>query len=109
MTTSLPQDTLALLKRLGVSDAAYAQAGLSARSPITGETVGTLRETTPAEADAAIGRARAVVWPAAAAMWRSTAVRLAARPPRAVACSAVVTRLSDGGASAAAFPERSPT
>ena len=39
MTTSLPKDALALLKRLGVTDSAYASAGLTARSPITGETV----------------------------------------------------------------------
>ena len=37
--TSLPKDTLALLKRLGVADSAYADAGLSARSPITGEAI----------------------------------------------------------------------
>ena len=58
MTTSLPNDALALLKRLGVPESAYASAGLSARSPITGETVATLRETSPAEAEAAIGRAQ---------------------------------------------------
>jgi len=58
MTTSLPNDALALLKRLGVPDSAYAGAGLSARSPITGESVATLRESSPAEAEAAIGRAQ---------------------------------------------------
>ena len=58
MTTSLPNDALALLKRLGVPESAYAGAGLSARSPITGETVATLRETSAAEAEAAIGRAQ---------------------------------------------------
>ncbi|TAJ27764.1 aldehyde dehydrogenase family protein [Bosea sp. (in: a-proteobacteria)] len=85
MTTSLPQDTLALLKRLGVSDAAYAQAGLSARSPITGETVGTLRETTPAEADAAIGRAQAayLAWRKIPAPRRGEFVRLLGEELRA--------------------------
>ena len=53
MTSPLPQDALALLKRLGVTDAAFAATGLAARSPITGESVATLRETSAAEAAAA--------------------------------------------------------
>ena len=85
MTTSLPKDTLALLKRLGVADAAYAQAGLSARSPITGETVATLRETAPAEAEAAIGRARAayLAWRKVPAPRRGEFVRLLGEELRA--------------------------
>ncbi|CAN7313347.1 aldehyde dehydrogenase family protein [Bosea sp. LjRoot90] len=78
MTTSLPKDALALLKRLGVSDSAYASAGLSASSPITGETVATLRETSPAEAEAAIGRAQAAFlnWRKVPAPRRGEFVRL---------------------------------
>lgn len=85
MTTSLPKDTLALLKRLGVADAAYAQAGLSARSPITGETVATLRETAPAEAEAAIGRAQAayLAWRKVPAPRRGEFVRLLGEELRA--------------------------
>ncbi|WID95409.1 aldehyde dehydrogenase family protein [Bosea vestrisii] len=78
MTTSLPKDALALLKRLGVSESAYAGAGLSARSPITGETVATLRETSPAEAEAAIGRAQSafLAWRKVPAPRRGEFVRL---------------------------------
>lgn len=85
MATSLPKDTLALLKRLGVSDAAYADAGLSARSPITGETVVTLRETSPAEAEAAIGRAQSayLAWRKVPAPRRGEFVRLLGEELRA--------------------------
>lgn len=85
MTTSLPNDTLALLKRLGVSDAAYAPTGLSARSPVSGESVATLRETTPAEAEAAIGRAQAafLVWRRVPAPRRGEFVRLLGEELRA--------------------------
>lgn len=78
MTTSLPNDALALLKRLGVADSAYASAGLSARSPITGETVATLRETSAAEAEAAIGRAQSayLAWRKVPAPRRGEFVRL---------------------------------
>ena len=85
MTTSLPKDTLALLERLGVTESAYAQAGLSARSPVTGETVATLRETTPAEAEAAIGRAQAayLAWRKVPAPRRGEFVRLLGEELRA--------------------------
>lgn len=85
MTTPLPKDTLALLKRLGVSEAAYADAGLSARSPITGETVVTLKETSPAEAEAAIGRAQAafLAWRKVPAPRRGEFVRLLGEELRA--------------------------
>lgn len=78
MTTSLPNDALALLKRLGVPESAYASAGLSARSPITGESVATLRETSPAEAEAAIGRAQSafLAWRKVPAPRRGEFVRL---------------------------------
>ena len=54
---SLRNETLALLRRLGVTDAAFAPEGLPARSPITGETLATLRMDGKAETSAAIGRA----------------------------------------------------
>lgn len=50
-------DAKAILKRLGVPDAAFAQAGLPARSPIDGSIIGHLRPDTPEEAKAKIARA----------------------------------------------------
>ncbi|CAH1651486.1 Aldehyde dehydrogenase (NAD+) [Hyphomicrobiales bacterium] len=50
-------EVLAILGRLGVADSVYAAAGLVARSPITGETIATLREDDKAATSAAIGRA----------------------------------------------------
>ncbi|MBX9873620.1 MAG: aldehyde dehydrogenase family protein, partial [Beijerinckiaceae bacterium] len=85
MTSSLPQDALALLKRLGVTDAAFAATGLAARSPITGEAVATLRETSAAEASAAIGRAHAafLAWRKVPAPRRGEFVRLLGEELRA--------------------------
>ncbi len=85
MTSPLPQDVLALLKRLGVTDAAFAAAGLAARSPITGEAVATLRETSAAEASAAIGRAHAafLAWRKVPAPRRGEFVRLLGEELRA--------------------------
>ena len=85
MTSPLPQDALALLKRLGVTDAAFAAAGLAARSPITGESVATLRETSAAEASAAIGRAHAafLAWRKVPAPRRGEFVRLLGEELRA--------------------------
>ncbi len=57
MVQTVRDEALDLLRRLGVSDAAFAPGGRPARSPITGEIIATLRETTPAEAAAAIGSA----------------------------------------------------
>lgn len=85
MTSTLPKDALALLKRLGVADSVFAEKGLTARSPITGETVATLRETTPAEAEAAIGRAQAafLAWRKVPAPRRGEFVRLLGEELRA--------------------------
>ncbi len=55
---SVRADALAILSELGVPAAAFAASGLAARSPITGETVATVRQHDAAEADAMIGRAR---------------------------------------------------
>jgi aldehyde dehydrogenase (NAD+) len=85
MTSPLPKDALALLERLGVTDAAFAASGLVARSPITGETVATLRETTAAAAEAAIGRAQSafLAWRKVPAPRRGEFVRLLAEELRA--------------------------
>ena len=52
------EEALALLTRLGVADSHFGKSGLAARSPITGEIVAHVRETTPAEAQGAIARAQ---------------------------------------------------
>lgn len=50
-------EALSILKRLGVPAAAFAEGGLPARSPITGETIATVRGHTGAEAARAIALA----------------------------------------------------
>ena len=52
-------EALAILSRLGVTDDAFARDGLAAGSPITGETIATVRTAGPKEVGAAIGRAAA--------------------------------------------------
>ncbi len=57
---SLPEQTLALLKQLGVSDAAFHSgkgAGLNARSPITGDSICAVQTQSADETVKAIGRA----------------------------------------------------
>jgi aldehyde dehydrogenase (NAD+) len=49
-------EALAILARLGVTDDAFARDGLAAVSPITGETVATVRAAGPKEVGDAIGR-----------------------------------------------------
>ena len=75
----VPDDALAILNRLGVPESALARHGLPARSPITGEVVAHLRETTPEEASAAIGRAHQafLTWRQVPAPRRGELVRLA--------------------------------
>src|SRR5438132_6860762 len=51
------QEAKLLLSRLGVPESAFAADGIPARSPITGEVMVRLRETTAEEAKARIGRA----------------------------------------------------
>lgn len=76
---------LAILQRLGVPDSAFDKAGLPARSPVTGETVATLRVTTPGEAKAAIGRAHEAfhAWRLVPAPRRGEFVRLLGEELRA--------------------------
>ena len=54
---SVAEEARAILSRLGVPALAFAPGGMPARSPITGETMAHVRETTPEDARAAIGRA----------------------------------------------------
>jgi aldehyde dehydrogenase (NAD+) len=56
---SVREEALAIVARLGVPAGVLAAQGLPARSPITGEVIGHLREATGAEAAEAIGRAHA--------------------------------------------------
>jgi aldehyde dehydrogenase (NAD+) len=83
--TTVRDETLALARRLGVTDAAFAATGLDARSPITGEIVATLRQAVPAEAGSAIGRAAQAftVWRSVPAPRRGEFVRLIGEELRA--------------------------
>ena len=71
-------DAMATLSALGVDLAALAGAEVPARSPINGETIATLRATTPAEVDAAVARAHAafLYWRKVPAPRRCELVRL---------------------------------
>src|SRR5919107_2526521 len=75
----------AILARLGVPDSAFAAGGRPATSPITGETIVEVRETTPEEAKAAIGRADAAfkAWRKVPAPKRGEFVRLLGEELRA--------------------------
>ena len=85
MTSALTADTLSLLKKLGVPDGAFADSGLPARSPVTGETLATLKEASTSEAEAAIGRAHAafLAWRKVPAPRRGEFVRLLGEELRA--------------------------
>ncbi|GGK32762.1 L-piperidine-6-carboxylate dehydrogenase [Salinarimonas ramus] len=83
-------DALAILERLGVAHSAFADgattgAGLSARSPITGETIAALAETTPDETREIIGRAHEAFlrWREVPAPRRGELVRLLGEELRA--------------------------
>ena len=75
----------AILKRLGVPESAFAPAGLPARSPITGEVIAHVRETSAEEAKAAIGRAQEafLAWRKVPAPRRGEFVRLLGEELRA--------------------------
>jgi aldehyde dehydrogenase (NAD+) len=80
-TTGAPSvraEALAVLSRLGVPESAFAEGGLPARSPITGETIATVRAMSAEEAEAAIGRAHAafLAWRKVPAPRRGELVRL---------------------------------
>jgi len=54
---SVGDEALAILSRLGVPGSAFADKGLPAASPITGELITRVGITSPGEASATIGRA----------------------------------------------------
>ncbi len=82
---TVAEEARAILARLGVPDRAFAPTGRPAVSPITGETMVNLRETTPEEAKAAIGRADAAfkAWRRLPAPKRGEFVRLIGEELRA--------------------------
>ncbi|MCW5258227.1 aldehyde dehydrogenase family protein [Verminephrobacter aporrectodeae subsp. tuberculatae] len=83
--TSLAHDVDQLLQRLGVPRAAYTGGDLLVHSPITGEAIGAVPQSTLAEASAAIGRAHAafLVWRSVPAPRRGELVRLLGEELRA--------------------------
>lgn len=74
-----------ILQRLGVPRAAYTGGDLPVRSPITGEPIATIAQTTPTEAGRAIGRAHAAfqAWRSVPAPRRGELVRLLGEELRA--------------------------
>ncbi|MGJ3265332.1 MAG: L-piperidine-6-carboxylate dehydrogenase [Salinarimonas sp.] len=76
---------LAILERLGVSPASFAEEGIVARSPITGESIATVRETTPAQATEVIAKAHEafLAWREVPAPRRGELVRLLGEELRA--------------------------
>lgn len=84
-TTSLPHEVDQLLQRLGVARAHYTGGTLAVRSPITGETIAHLPQTSPTEATAAIARAQAayLAWRTVPAPRRGELVRLLGEELRA--------------------------
>jgi aldehyde dehydrogenase (NAD+) len=83
--TDLAAEVRALMERLGVPAAELDAGRFEARSPITGEVVARLRETTPDEARAAIGRAAEAfkAWRVVPAPRRGELVRLLGEELRA--------------------------
>ncbi len=82
---SVADEARAILARLGVPESAFAAGGRPARSPITGEVIAHVRETTPDEAKAAIGRADAAfkAWRKIPAPRRGEFIRLLGEELRA--------------------------
>jgi aldehyde dehydrogenase (NAD+) len=82
---SVGDEALAILRRLGVPDSAFAERGIPARTPITGETMRCVRATTPDEARDAIGRAHKAfkAWRKVPAPRRGEFVRLLGQELRA--------------------------
>ncbi len=76
--SSLPTEVDQLLQRLGVPRDAYTGGSLPVRSPITGEKIASVAETSTAQATAAIGRAHAayLAWRNVPAPRRGELVRL---------------------------------
>lgn len=85
MMTDIPNAARSILNKLGVTEDAYAAKGLSARSPISGDSMAILRETSLTEADAAIARAHKafLAWRSVPAPRRGELVRLIGEELRA--------------------------
>jgi aldehyde dehydrogenase (NAD+) len=84
-TSSVATEVDQLLQRLGVPQAAYTGGDLPVRSPITGEPIAAVPQTTPAEAAEAIARAHAAyqAWRSVPAPRRGELVRLLGEELRA--------------------------
>jgi aldehyde dehydrogenase (NAD+) len=83
---SVKKEAAAILKRLGVSKSAFVKTGgLAARSPVTGEEIIQVKQTTAPEADSAIGHAQAafLAWRLIPAPRRGELVRLLGEELRA--------------------------
>src|SRR5687767_13430186 len=82
---SIGAEARAICRRLGVPDSAFADRGLPARTPITGEVTACVRMTTPDDARDAIGRARKAfkTWRKVPAPRRGELVRLLGEELRA--------------------------
>src|SRR5262245_36496934 len=79
------EEALAVLNRLGVAESAFADGGILAASPITGEVIGHVRSTSAQDASAIIGRAAQAFagWRAVPAPRRGELVRLLGEELRA--------------------------
>ena len=84
-TTTLPAEVDQLLQRLGVPRAAYTGGTLTVRSPLTGDTIAHVPQTTPAQASEAIACAQAafLAWRDVPAPRRGELVRLLGEELRA--------------------------
>jgi aldehyde dehydrogenase (NAD+) len=82
---SVRDEALAILRRLGVPECAYDDAGIQAGSPITGEVIARIRTTSPQEASAIIGKAALAfdTWRVVPAPRRGELVRLLGQELRA--------------------------
>ncbi len=83
---SVREDMLQTLRRLGVPDAAFAETGLNAHSPITGEVVATVRTASPDETKETIHAAETAfkIWRDVPAPKRGEFVRLIGEELRSV-------------------------
>jgi aldehyde dehydrogenase (NAD+) len=85
LPSTIRAEALDLVRRLGVPESAFADKGIAARSPITGETLACLHRTSAEEARAAIGRAHKafLAWRKVPAPRRGELVRLLGEELRA--------------------------
>jgi acyl-CoA reductase-like NAD-dependent aldehyde dehydrogenase len=83
--TSVRNEALAILSRLGVPESTFAREGIASSSPITGEVITHVRITRPEEANAVIGRAAQAftVWRKVPPPRRGELVRILAEELRA--------------------------